>query len=295
VKRRNATIRQDTFKDCHSKLLTAGLVMDPRRIGRPSISQSKENVALVRVMFTHSQLKSSRQAARESGLSRHTLRTVLKKDLNFRLPKPHYIQELTPEDCDCRIQYVELMLGCYEDWPKLFENILWSDEAVFHIGGFIIQHNCPYWAAHDPEVTVQKMQNGPVVTVWCVMTATRVIGPYLLHNTMNAKCYLHMLENYMWRIVSGWENISELGFMPDGASPHFALSVGARLYREFLGRWLGRRRRHKWPASSPDFMPFYFFLWGWVKEEVYRAKPGTMEQLEDRIWNVTTNVPHDLL
>jgi len=34
---------------------------------------------------------------------------------------------------------------------------------------------------------------------------------------------------------------------------------------------------------------------GWIKEEVYRAKPRTMELLEGRIRNVITNVPHDFL
>jgi hypothetical protein len=90
------------------------------------------------------------------------------------------------------MEYGELMLGSQEDWPQLFENILWSDEAVFHIGGFVNRHNCHYWAAHDPEVTVEKMQNRPKVTVWRGMTATRVIGPYLLHDTMNADRYLQM-------------------------------------------------------------------------------------------------------
>ena len=122
-------------------------------------------MALVRDMFTRSSLKSTRQAARESGLSRHKVRTVLKKDLNFRPLKPHYVQELTPENCDSRMEYRELMLGWQGDWPKLFENILWSDEAFFHIGGFVSRHNCHYWAAHDPEVTVEKMQNRPKVTV----------------------------------------------------------------------------------------------------------------------------------
>jgi hypothetical protein len=68
------------------------------------------------------------------------------------------------------------MLGSHEDWPQLFENILCSDEAVFHIGVSVNRHNCHYWAAHDPEVTVEKMQNLPKVTVWCRITATRVIG-----------------------------------------------------------------------------------------------------------------------
>jgi hypothetical protein len=118
---------------------------------------------------------------------------VLEKDLNFHPWKPHYEQELTPEDCDRRMEYGELMLGSHKDWPQQFENIFWSDEPVFHIGSFVNRHNCHYWAAHDPEVTVKKKkQNRPKMTVWCGMTATRVIGPYLLHDTLNADRYLQM-------------------------------------------------------------------------------------------------------
>ena len=111
MKERNATIRQEKNKHCHSKLLTTGSVTEARRNGRPSTSRSEENVALVRDMFTRSPHKSTRQAARESGLSRYAVRSVLKKDLNFRPRKPHYVQEVTPEDCDRRMEYGELMLG----------------------------------------------------------------------------------------------------------------------------------------------------------------------------------------
>jgi len=113
------------------------------------------------------------------------------------------VQELTPEDCDRRMECGELMLDWHEDWPKLFENNLWSDEAFFHNGGFVNRHNSHYWAAHDPEVTVEKKQNRPKVTVCCGMTATKVIGPYLLRDTMNAERYLQMLEDCVWPIISG--------------------------------------------------------------------------------------------
>jgi len=138
------------------------------------------------------------------------------------------------------MEYEELMLGWHEDWPKLFENILWSDEAVFHVRGFVNRHNSHYWAAHDPEVTVEKMQNRPKVTVWCGKTATKVIGSFLLCDTMNAERYLRMLEDYVWPIIYGWENIDELVFMHDGAPPHFALGVCAWLDQKFPGPWLGR-------------------------------------------------------
>ena len=83
VKEKNATIRQETIKNCHSKLLTTGSVTDARRSGRPSTSHSEENMTLVQDMFTRSPCKSTPQAARESGLSRHMVRTVLKKRLEY--------------------------------------------------------------------------------------------------------------------------------------------------------------------------------------------------------------------
>jgi len=49
---------------------------------------------------------------------------------------------------------------------------------------------------------------------------------------------------------------------------------------------LGRRGPHEWPVRSPDLTPCEFFLWGWA---------STLEQLEDRIRKVITNVPHDFL
>ena len=139
------------------------------------------------------------------------------------------------------------------------------------------------------------MQNRPKVTVWCGMTATRDIGPYLLRDTMNAGRCLQMLEDYVWPIVSAGENIDELVFMHHGTPPRFALSVCAWLDQTFLERWLVRRGPHEWPARRPDLTPCDFFLWGWAKEGVYREKPRIMEQLEDRIPNVITSVPHDFL
>jgi len=245
VKGRNTTIRPETIKNCHLKPSTTGSVTDARRSGRPSTSRSEENVALVRDMFTKSPRKSTRQAALESGLSRHTVLTVLKKGLNFRPRIPHYAQEPTPEDCNRRMEYGELILGWHEDCPELFENILWSDKAVFHIGGFVNRHNSHYWAVHDPEMTVERMQNRPKVSVWCGMTATKVIGPYLLRDTMNAESYLQMLEGYVWPIIYGWENIDELVFIHDGSPPHFALGVRAWLDQKFPGGWLGRREPHE--------------------------------------------------
>jgi len=88
-------------------------------------------------------------------------------------------------------------LTVQEGWQIAARCILWSDKIVFHTSGFVSRHNCHYWAAHDPEVTVETMQNRPKVTLWWGMTATRVIGAYLLRDTMNVERYLQMWEDYV--------------------------------------------------------------------------------------------------
>ena len=177
----------------------------------------------------------------------------------------------------------------------MLQNILWSDEAIFHVGGMVNRHNCHYWAAHDPQITMEKAQGQPKVTVWCGMTADTVAGPYFLHDTMNGERYLKMLQEYAWPIVSRWENINELIFMQDGAPPHFSRIVRSWLDDHFPRRWLGRRGPHEWPARSPDLTLCDFFLWGWAKDEVYKTKPRTTEQLQERIREVLTKVPPDFL
>jgi len=105
------------------------------------------------------------------------------------------------------------------------------------------------------------MHTLPKVTVWCGMTASRIIGPYVLRDTMNAD--RHMLDRFVWSAVPGWDNIDNLIFMQDGAPPHFTFTVRAWLDQNTSGRWMGRRGLHEWPPSSPDLSQCNFYLWGY--------------------------------
>ncbi|EZA47264.1 hypothetical protein X777_16427, partial [Ooceraea biroi] len=55
------------------------------------------------------------------------------------------------------------------------------------------------------------------------------------------------------------------------------------LNESFPDRWTGRGGRISWPARSPDLTPLDFFLWGHLKNEVYRDIPTTPEDMRERI------------
>ena len=115
------------------------------------------------------------------------------------------------------------------------------------------------------------------------MTASRIIGPYVLRDTMSVERYLHVLDSFVWPAMPGWDNIDNLIFMQDGAPHHFALTERAWLDQCFSGRWMGRRGPHKWPLRIPDLTPCDFYPWGYTKGEVYKTNPRTLEELEIRI------------
>ena len=56
---------------------------------------------------------------------------------------------------------VDVTLAWCKDWSDLFMNILWSYEAVFHIGGFVNHLNCHYLAGEDPRITYKKFRIDP--------------------------------------------------------------------------------------------------------------------------------------
>ena len=58
---------------------------------------------------------------------------------------------------------------------------------------------------------------------------------------------------------------------------------------------MGCRGLQKWPARTPDLTPYDFFLWGWLKEQVYSTKPRNLEELEERIREVMIFILQEFL
>jgi hypothetical protein len=50
------------------------------------------------------------------------------------------------------------------------------------------------------------------------------------------------------------------------------------------GLFVDRRVSHfLWPACSPDFTLFNFYLWGKLKDKVYRTNPHSEEELKENM------------
>jgi len=50
----------------------------------------------------------------------------------------------------------------------------------------------------------------------------------------------------------------------------------------------------EWPAQSPDLSPCDVFLWGYLKEKVFKHRPRSLEDLKERIQQEIDSIPTEL-
>jgi hypothetical protein len=49
-----------------------------------------------------------------------------------------------------------------------------------------------------------------------------------------------------------------------------------------------------WPAQSPDLSICDFFLWGYLKEKVFKHHPHTLPELKEQIIEEVNAIPHEM-
>ena len=69
-------------------------------------------------------------------------------------------------------------------------------------------------------------------------------------------------------------------FQQDGATAHTAGEVMDWLKRRFPGRLIFHRSKYQLPHMSLDLSPLDFYLWGFVKERVFRPGPANIRELK---------------
>ena len=117
-----------------------------------------------------------------------------------------------------------------------------------------------------------------------------IIGPVFLERSIDSQVYLDLINDHivpgLRRSFQQQQNgaFRRVWYMQDGAPAHRALPVRNRLQELFGNRVVGMGHQIDWPAKIPDLSPLDFYLWGTVKQRVYRqGPPVSLRQLWSRI------------
>ena len=93
-----------------------------------------------------------------------------------------------------------------------------------------------------------------------------------------------------WKSVLKWYGDGRFYFQQDGSPAHYHNRVRAYLDENLPGRRISRRGAVEYPPRSPDLTPLDFYLWGTLKDIVYRQKPRTLYELRDSIVHSCANI-----
>ncbi|GBN31555.1 hypothetical protein AVEN_252176-1 [Araneus ventricosus] len=58
---------------------------------------------------------------------------------------------------------------------------------------------------------------------------------------------------------------------------------------------MSRHFSRAWPPFSPDITPCDFWLWGFLKDNIYRKRPASLPDLKDSIRHHFLDIPADSL
>lgn len=284
-------LSQSTVSRIENKFREHGTVQDLPKTGRPVTTLTEDMQLNILLEFEDNPHSTSRNIALEHNLS-HTSVLKLLKMQKFHPYKVKLIHELSETDFDLRQEFCEQMMEICNRDPMFSRRIIFSDEASFSLHGTVNRQNCRYWSRENPHWMHEAHTQYPQkVNVWAGIIGDRILGPFFFDANLTGERYLDFLQ---FELVPALAILfpnehdpdvpnNNIWLQQDGAPPHYAVDVRRYLDEVFPGRWIGRRGPMEWPARSPDLTPLDFFLWGHLKNMVYKNRPNHLEDLKERI------------
>ena len=258
------------------------------------------NMAKVEKYFEENPTASQRRASQQLGISRSSLQRLM-KTLDFFSYKIQLSQPISTNTAERRVEFCNKMLAQHE-WQEIdFSKIWFTDEAHFHLEGYVNKQNMRYWGKQNPEITMVKPLHPARITVWCAINGEMILGPYFITTTVSGAVYHDLLKNQVFPEMNRLGKVRGYYFMQDGARPHRTEQVFELLEQQFGSRLIGLDSEKytgsgiEWPAYSPDLNPCDFFLWGFLKDNVYRSGPNSPNDLKAAVQAKIGEIGTDIL
>ena len=242
--------------------------------------------------------RSTQEISDYTGIKKSSVKRILKKN-KYHAYKPTFICTFQERDYDLRYDFSMWIQGEIEEQRDFHRRILFGDESTFTTNGVVSSQNCRWWSDVNPNFIIDnKNQYYQKTNVWCGILNDKLLGPFFFRENLNGDRYLNFLETEIGEFLDDMvlEERQNLWFQHDGCPAHSTRNVSQWLNRTFPNKWLGRNTDPRWPPRSPDITPLDYFLWGYLKQKVYKDRPfNNVEELETSIRVHCRNIPANVL
>ena len=273
------------------KIDSAGSVERTSGSGRPRVIRSQANIDLVQELICSQDdqpgtSKSPREIERMTGISRSSVRRIVKQDLRLNVFKRRKAHLLSDMDKEKRLRCCRTLVRRRS--LKNVDKIWFSDEKMFSVQPPINTQNDRVYSAADKKncipsnrlikgrkhfsqsvmVSVAVSKSGKT-NIHFIEKGTKIDGLYY-RDTLLRRCLLPDIQR-----LSGDDYV----FQQDGAPSH-----RSRLTVEFLKSNVPSFIEPAlWPPNSPDLNPVDYAVWGALQQMVYRDHVSGLEDLKEKI------------
>lgn len=236
---------------------------------------------------------SVREGEEEIGVSKSRIHRVLKKYKFKSYVEGRLVQKLRPGDAERRLNFCQHIERLILEDQNFLNTIIWTDESNFSNNGMYNRRNNRIWSRQNPlRIRETNDQVRFSFNCWCGIVSNRVLLIHFYEGTLNTERYLEILEILRNEI----NNLPDadrrnLIFQQDGAPAHNSRRT-AEFLNEYFPSWIGTFGQIRWPPRSPDLTPLDFFLWGYVKDLVYRNRYNSVQELQNEVKRIISNIHH---
>uniref|UniRef100_A0A914CNM1 Tc1-like transposase DDE domain-containing protein n=1 Tax=Acrobeloides nanus TaxID=290746 RepID=A0A914CNM1_9BILA len=228
----------------------------------------------------------------ENGEERHREPKVFHPYIMY-LTKKLYI-----EDAKERLNFARQELSRLHVNPQLLQSIWFTGEATFYTTGLVEVHNMRYSSKNKIEELLPEEASSDRVIVWAAMNYNELLGPYFFFGDLTSDNYQMMLREFFFDIRKQISAFEKPIFMHDDSPAHRKLDVQEFLEHEVPHHWIGVGSNYSnWPHHSPDIIPLNYFLWGFIKSQIYKTpiESDDIVELRHRINSAFKKVTKEML
>ena len=256
----NGSLSLPTIERWCKSIRGTGCINLSKSPGRPRTIRTKATIRKVKRRRERRRSVTSRKLARELGISRTSVRRILKNDLGLHAYKIQNEPMLTDEHKVKRIQFANWIRTNFrkEDTMK----ILFSDEKMFDIDGVYNSQNDRIWAVSRSEADIkggtrQKRKFPQKVMVW-LGVCSKGVSPLIIFEKGTVDHERYIKEVLPVALKFGNDMFgNDWTFQQDGAKPH----THAKSQEWCTKNFPSFIDKNHWPSNSPDLNPLDYCIW----------------------------------
>lgn len=260
----------------------------PRTYNTPNAERDAINVLAA---VSANPRTSLREIEMQVGVPKSNVRRLLKKH-KYRAYKVRLVQHLYLDDRNKRLRFCNWYLSKCAVNPLFYNGIIWTDEARITSDGIFNRSIHYHWSSSNENVIHERRHQGRFgLNVFCGIKGNRLFYSFY-ENTLTAARYIDLLNANLFEFMEEFtlQERRNTWYQLDGAPAHNSGQVRNFLNLHFQNKWIGIRGFRNWPARSPDLTPLDFFIWGYLKDQIYRNPINNLEELRQRTINAFNNI-----